>query len=65
MIAKIRQNCADWRLTIIRALPAADWAASLQDTVSYKYDVAKRSLKLAVVELLTSNAMSSCILKPP
>ncbi len=32
MTAKIRQNCADCRLTVIPALPAADWAASLQDT---------------------------------
>lgn len=65
MIAKIHQNCADWRLTVIPALPAAEWAASLQDKVSYEYDVAERSLKLAVIGRLTSNAMSSCILEPP
>ncbi len=32
MTAKIRQNCADCRLTVVPALPAAHWAASLQDT---------------------------------
>ena len=32
MTAKIRQNCADCRFTVIPAFPAAHWAASLQDT---------------------------------